>query len=158
VDIQPDNGECLVGDSAAERQPHISHAANSHRRGFFGDARPQGPVARWLSFAGRRCFAASVEMHSICEVARHCCSCPLSLSAQTRQSAGAIGSFTLVQPALLPYTSTSSVIFCPNAVSLQGRLSLDCQFLWIGIRRSLPPHTSYRLISAAASGPSAGVQ
>ena len=49
---------------------------------------------------------------------------------------------------LLPYTSTSGRYFCPNAISLQVRLSLDCQFLWIGYSRFTPPRTRHIGISA----------
>ena len=49
VDIEPDNRETLFRDGAGKRQSHIPHAANYDRRGFFGDARLQGPITSWFS-------------------------------------------------------------------------------------------------------------
>ena len=74
----------------AERQPHVSHAANSDRRSFFSDARPQGPVMAWLSFGGYGRFAASVEMDSGRQVTRHCFGFPWNVST-TRHTAGGRG-------------------------------------------------------------------
>ena len=54
VDIEPDNRETLFRDGAGKRQSHIPQAANYDRRGFFGDARLQGPITNWFSFAARR--------------------------------------------------------------------------------------------------------
>src|SRR5262245_21787670 len=70
IDIQPDNRESLFGDSAAERESHVSHTANSHRCSLFGDTRPQSPVTGWLSLASCRGFAV-IELGSPRQIARH---------------------------------------------------------------------------------------